>query len=186
MKKTWALRIVGMFCFSALFLLLSNVVVAQPLHFVDEKSTVRFHIRNLGFSVRGMVNGLKGEVLIAKNPRTENYFFASLRAASVNTGIALRDRHLREEAYFNVIDYPEIMIRSKSISPNGASWIAVAFITIKGITREISFPFELTETSGALVFNGKFVLNRRDFAVGGRSISLSDEVEVEFSVTCVR
>ena len=55
-------------------------------------------------------------------------------------------------------------------------------ITIKGVTKEIKFPFTFTAKDGGYLFEGEFKINRRDFGVGGKSFSISDELSVELSV----
>ena len=55
-------------------------------------------------------------------------------------------------------------------------------ITIKGVTKEINFPFTSTAKNGGYLFEGSFKLNRRDFGVGGDSISLSDGLTVSLSI----
>jgi polyisoprenoid-binding protein YceI len=55
-------------------------------------------------------------------------------------------------------------------------------ITIKNISKEISFPFKQTSKDGGILFDGEFKLNRLDFGVGGKSFSMSDELNVELSI----
>jgi polyisoprenoid-binding protein YceI len=55
-------------------------------------------------------------------------------------------------------------------------------ITIKNVSREISFPFTHTSKDDGILFKGDFKLNRKDFGVGGNSFSLSDEVSIELSI----
>ena len=55
-------------------------------------------------------------------------------------------------------------------------------ITIKNISKEISFPFKQTSKDGGILLEGEFKLNRKDFGVGGNSFSMSDEVNLELSV----
>ena len=58
----------------------------------------------------------------------------------------------------------------------------VGNITIKGTTKEIQFPFKATPKDNGYLFEGSFKLNRRDFNVGGSSISMSDNLDVNLSV----
>ena len=55
-------------------------------------------------------------------------------------------------------------------------------ITIKGITKLLSFPFTVIEKPGGYMFSGEFAINRRDFNVGGNSLVLSDNLVVSLSV----
>jgi polyisoprenoid-binding protein YceI len=52
------------------------------------------------------------------------------------------------------------------------------------VTKEVKFPFTATaRDGGSYLFEGSFKLNRRDFGVGGNSISLSDEVTITLSIS---
>jgi polyisoprenoid-binding protein YceI len=55
-------------------------------------------------------------------------------------------------------------------------------LTIKGVTKEIKFPFLYIPKEDGYLFQGEFEINRRDFGVGGKSLSLSDDLKVELSV----
>jgi len=55
-------------------------------------------------------------------------------------------------------------------------------VTIKGVTKPVEFGFGATPKDGGYVFDGEFKINRRDFGVGGNSVSLSDNLTVSLSV----
>ena len=55
-------------------------------------------------------------------------------------------------------------------------------ITIKNVSKEISFPFTQKDKDGGILFEGEFILNRRDFGVGGKSFSVADDLSVELSI----
>jgi polyisoprenoid-binding protein YceI len=55
-------------------------------------------------------------------------------------------------------------------------------ITIKGVSKEIRFPFTQKPKNGGYLFEGEFKLNRLDFGVGEKSFSLADELTVELSI----
>jgi polyisoprenoid-binding protein YceI len=55
-------------------------------------------------------------------------------------------------------------------------------LTIKGHTKDISFPFNATVVDGGYRFRGSFSINRRDFEVGGSS-TISDRTDINLDVT---
>ena len=55
-------------------------------------------------------------------------------------------------------------------------------LTIKGVTKSISFPFQVKEEKDGLLFTGSFEMNRLDFGIGEQSIVLSNQVAVTLSV----
>ena len=55
-------------------------------------------------------------------------------------------------------------------------------ITIKNVSKDISFPFTQTSKDGGILFKGDFKLDRKEFGVGGSSFSLSDDVSIQLSI----
>ncbi len=169
-------------CFS--YLLIAVNSSAQNFVPVENGSVVKFSIKNLGISTSGTFNGLKGKIIFdAANPAAA-LFNVTVDAATIDTDINARDSHLKKEDYFDVIKYPLISFTAlKMVAANTAGrFIITANITIKGITKEVSFPFTAVAKNDGYIFTGNFKLNRRDFKVGGNSITLSDNLTVSLSV----
>jgi len=127
---------------------------------------------------------LKGNISFDPSNLSTALFDLNVDAATVNTGINSRDNHLRKEEYFNVNKFPSITFLSTKVTASNKDGIFIVSgnITIKGITKNISFPFTAQARQNGYLFKGTFKLNRRDFQVGGGSLVLSDNLEVSFSV----
>ena len=98
---------------------------------------------------------------------------------SIDTGMGLRDKHLRDENYFEVQTYPWITMESTALKPIENGQLEGTFrLTIKGRTKEITLPLTYTESGNTLTLLAEFELDRREFDVGGRSLILSDRVRV--------
>ncbi|CAN5813344.1 YceI family protein [soil metagenome] len=165
-------------------LLLAISTFAQSLIPVDAGSSVKFSIKNLGITVNGIFTGIKGEIIFDPLNPNNATFNLSVNAATVNTGINLRDSHLKKEDYFNVNKFPLITFLSTKVSASDKDDIFIinGNITIKGVTKSISFPFRIVSQQSGYLFKGAFKLNRRDFHVGSGSLVLSDNLDVSFSV----
>jgi polyisoprenoid-binding protein YceI len=168
-----------------IFLLVSySFAQAQVYAPLDGKSKVSFTIKNFGSTVDGTFKGLKGSINFDAANLATAQFDVSINAATIDTGIGMRDNHLRKADYFGVNDFPAIRFVStkveKSTKVNEA--IITGKLTIKKTTKEITFPFRYSDTNGVLQFDGEFKINRRDFSVGGNSFSLSDELIVLLDV----
>lgn len=155
--------------------------IAQTI--IDPKPVV-FKIRNFGVWTDGSFSGLKGEIKFDQLNPANTLFDVTVDANSVNTGIDLRDNHLRKEEYLDVKNYPEIKFISSKIvkRSNPDAWIVTGRLTIKKITKEISFPFLFEIKDGYNLYTGEFVINRRDFGVGGKSLSMADELTISLNV----
>ncbi len=150
----------------------------------DTSSKVNFKIKNFGSTVDGSLNGLKGTISFDAARLSNSKFDVTVNAATIDTGIGMRDNHLRKPDYFGATDFPLIRFVSTKViasaKPNEA--IITGKLTIKKTTKEISFPFSYSLSNVGLQFKGEFQLNRRDFNVGGSSLSLSDELTVLLDV----
>ena len=165
---------------------LLNVIIVSGQSFTptDAGSKVRFVIKNFGINTGGTFEGLKGAIIFDPAKLASCSFEVSVDAKTVDTDIEARDNHLRKEEYFDVEKYPNIIFKSSKISATNKSEFLYVYgtITIKGVAKEVSFPFTYKSQDGGYLFEGNFKLNRRDFGVGGKSFSMSDELTVELSV----
>jgi len=167
-----------------LFLLINLYGFSQSLSAVDKDSKVQFKIRNLGINVSGSFTGLEGKMVFDEKNLVGSSFEASIDASTINTGIDARNKHLREEEYFDVKKFPRISFVSTKVtgSTKQGTFFIFGKLTIKNTTKDISFPFTATPQDGGYLFNGEFKLNRRDFGVGGNSFVLSDNLTVQLAV----
>ncbi len=178
--KPSSMRYILTFVFLGLYL----VARAQLIVPVDERSKVSFKIKNFGSSVDGSFKGLKGIINFDVSAPSDAKFDVTIEAITIDTGIGMRDSHLRKPDYFGATNFPTIRFVSTKVvaSDKPKEAIITGKLTIKKTTREVTFPFRYSEDKGILQFTGEFKINRRDFEVGGTSISLADELTVLLDV----
>ena len=163
---------------------LSLLAISQDYTPTDNGSKVRFVIKNFGIKTGGIFQGLSGAISFDPNNLATASFDVSLDARTVDTDIEARDNHLRKSEYLDVEKYPKLNFKSTKITKTNKDTYLYMFgnLTIKGVTKEVKFPFSVTAKDNGYLFEGEFTINRRDFGVGGNSFSLSDELSVELSV----
>lgn len=151
---------------------------------VDAGSKVHFVIKNFGIKTGGDLKGLKGTIRFAPENLAASSFDVSVDASSIDTDNESRDNHLRQAEYFDAATYKTIHFKSTKVvlSSVAGRYYMYGDLTIKGVTRPVEFGFGITPKDGGYVFEGEFGINRRDFGVGGSSISLSDKLAVSLSV----
>lgn len=156
----------------------------NPLKPIDTRSKVKFTIKNFGISVGGSFKGLAGIIQFDPGDLNKSQFDVSVDASTLNTGIGARDSHLKGKDYFDINNHPRIRFRSASVhqGKKNGSYLIKGNLTIKSITKEIIFPFDVIAQEGGYLFTGTFTLDRNDFDLGGRSISLSDILTVSLQV----
>lgn len=167
----------------SLVIVLAGTLAIAQYKPVDNGSSVHFTIKNFGINTGGSFIGIQGNIRFDINHLNDANFDVSVDANTINTGIDMRDNHLRDDSYFDVKNYPRIHFVSTKVTPSAKAGVFFIFgkLTIKKQTKDISFPFTGTATSDGYLFKGVFNINRRDFGVGGSSI-ISDNLEVQLSV----
>ncbi|GAB3982934.1 hypothetical protein GCM10028806_55610 [Spirosoma terrae] len=174
MKKHSILLVIG--------LLISLSVVAQP-NWKTTKAAVTFKIKNAGLNVDGSFSGFNGTLVFDPAMPDKAQLSASVDAATIETGVNMRNNHLKKEEYFDVAKYPRISLKSTRIEKKGAnSYIGTFALTIKETTRTVMIPFTVTQTGMMAQFAGELVINRRDYDVGGRSLLMGSEVTINLSI----
>jgi polyisoprenoid-binding protein YceI len=169
--------------FLFLSVLISATAATAQYKPANHGSTIQFKIKNFGFSVNGSFSGLEGNIQFDPVHPDQCHFDVSVDAASVNTDNTMRDDHLRKETYFDVKMYPKIHFESTKILPasKAGTFIVSGKLTIKNITKEISFPFSASGSDTGYVFKGDFRINRKDFQIGGSS-TISDELDLMLNI----
>ncbi|MEU7903776.1 YceI family protein [Actinoplanes sp. NPDC049118] len=118
---------------------------------------VGFVVRHLMVSkVRGDFAEATATITIGEDP-LQSSVVASIATASVRTGQADRDNHLRTGDFFEAEKYPTMEFRSTGIKSHaGAEFVLDGELTIKGVTKpvELVVEFEGATTSpyGQAVF----------------------------------
>lgn len=163
-------------------LLLSFYQLAQAQN--ASESFVKFKIKNAGLMVDGYFSNKSADIVYNANEPSKSKFNGEVKTTSINTGISLRDNHLRKSDYFDVAQFPSMTFKSTVITPLTSQKLKViGDLTIKGITKKILIEINVTQTERSTIFSSSFGINRRDFKVGGSSWTLSDELQVFIQVT---
>ncbi len=170
--------------FTALAIFGTVIALGQTYTPTDNGSKVRFVIKNFGINTGGTFDGLSGTITFDPATLATANFDVSVAAKTVDTDMEARDNHLRKAEYFDVEKYPRISFKSTKVTTTNKDGYLFMFgvITIKNVSKEISFPFTQKSKDGGILFEGEFNLNRRDFGVGGKSFSMADDLTVELSI----
>ncbi|GMV54832.1 MAG: hypothetical protein AMXMBFR6_06370 [Betaproteobacteria bacterium] len=98
-----------------------------------------FEIGHFGVSVqRGRFNKTAGKIDIDRAAK-KGKIDISIDAASIDTGLAERDKHLRGEQFFNTDKFPSLSFKSDKITFQGdAPASADGQLTLLGVTRPVT------------------------------------------------
>lgn len=180
----------------ATFLALASVLWASPALPAWEldtgRSEIAFKARFLGTTVPGTFDRFSAKVVYDEREISGSSADVTVDAASINTGIGLRDRDLRSGRYFDVKKYPTIRFRSRSVEPVSAGKLKVTGdLTLHGVTREVALdvtgPSAVEkDPSGKEHVTGTAALriDWKDFGMG--SLLIGDEFEISIRIDLVR
>ncbi len=162
------------FLFTTVFPL-AQLTDFQP---VDTNNAVMFTIKNMGINTHGELKGLSGSIRWdAVNPGNSS-MNVSVSVATINTGIEMRDKHLKTADYFDADKYPRITFKSTAINAQTVTGI----LTIKNVAKTISFPYSVKKVNNGYQFSGNFSINRKDFNLGGSFSTIGNKVDVQLNV----
>jgi polyisoprenoid-binding protein YceI len=105
-------------------------------------SEVGFEVRHMMISkVRGAFAVKQATIILPENP-LEASVTATADTASVDTKDAGRDQHLRSADFFDAENYPTISFVSTGVREDGGDFLVDGDLTIKDVTRPVTFSLE--------------------------------------------
>ena len=186
-------------------LVLLLAVAAAPLFAADtytidkNHSDVSFQIRHFASKVRGRFTDFEGNIQAdPSKPETSSVAF-TIKTASIDTGTADRDNHLRTADFFDAAKFPELTFKSTKITPAGKDKFDVTGkLTIRGVTKEVMIPVvylgSAKDPGGneRASFELAIKLNRKDYGINWNKaldqggFMLSDDVDVTIALETVK
>lgn len=160
-------------------------------------TSVGFMARHMGLSkVRGQFTSFRGEVEGDPTDPTSARARVEAAMASVDTGNADRDAHLKSADFFDVEKYPTMVFETKSVTKAGDTYKVAGDLTIKGATKPVEFEYQHGGDSVDPYGNRKVggtltgTINRRDWGLnwnvaldtGGVLVSETIEIEIDLQL----
>ncbi|MGW1268038.1 YceI family protein [Streptomyces sp. NPDC002491] len=156
--------------------------------------------QHLGISsVHGRFTEFSAAVEVAPDDVTKSRVEAVIRAASIDTGNAVRDAHLRSADFLDVERHPEIVYRSAGLTPVGPDrWTVHGELTMRGVVRPVELDLAYLGTGsdpwgGArAAFRATAQLRREDFAMNYNQVvqagiaAIGTTLKVELDVQAVQ
>lgn len=149
--------------------------------------------------VRGAFNEFSGSGQLDGEVPANSLFQVTIKTASIDTRNADRDGHLKSNDFFAMDEFPEITFVSTNVEKSDASTFTVTGdLTIKGVTKPVSIPFEFTGSAidpygnFRIGFEGKATINRKDWGVNWNAaleaggVLVSEKVNLEFEISAIR
>lgn len=161
----------------------------DPVH-----TEVGFSVRHMMVSkVRGRFTQFSGTFTTAADP-TESSVEVDIDLASIDTGNADRDAHLRSADFFQIDAHPKLTYRSTGVRQDKDSWIVDGELTLNGVTQPVALTVEANgfgpdpyggTRSG---FSATGEISRKDFGVSWNApletggVVVGDKVQIALEV----
>ncbi|MFY0627479.1 MAG: YceI family protein [Reichenbachiella sp.] len=184
----------------ALILFSSSLLVAQVKWKADPaNSNVQFEVTHLAISsVTGKFTSIDCTINSPKKSFDGAVIEAKVSVNDIATGNLTRDKHLKEDDFFNNSEFPTMVFKSTSFKKASTTRYELSGnLTIRDVTKEISFP---AEYSGMInlgektisVFKAEFTINRFDYnlkwddTLDTGSLVVGEDVFVSLSLEFVK
>lgn len=170
-------------------------------NFDKPHSFIGFRVVHNGLiEVPGFFRDFAGSVNFdAKDIKKSSVEFTA-KATSVDTGVTGRDNHLRTADFFEVAKFPDFTFKSTKVAKKGKGWLVTGDLTMKGVTKSTTFPFNIAgflpaneRNGGRMGITAETTINRRDFGVNydnkipGTSLQVvSDRIKVVLQIEAVK
>ncbi len=176
--------------------LLSSAAFAAPeTYVIDGTHTFpRFEYSHFGYSTQSSrFDKTSGTVTLDRAAKTGSVDVV-IDAASVSTGYAVFDQHLRGEDFFDTARHPAITFKSDTLQFDGDKLARVkGVLTIKGIAQPVTLnvtsfhcmphPMRKKDACGA---NATTQIKRSDFNMGKHVPHVSDAVTLTIPIEAVK
>lgn len=176
--------------------LLATAAGAAPWTVDSDHSQVGFTVKHLGITdVDGQFHQATVDLTFDPDDIPASRVDATIVAASIDTGIEKRDKHLRSQDFFDVEKYPTITFKSTGIRDiTDRGFTLDGDLTIRGITRPVELkvvrsPILNDPTFGRrIAFSATCSIHRPDFGLtwnrvldnGG--LLVSEDVRVKIQI----
>jgi polyisoprenoid-binding protein YceI len=162
-------------------------------------SWLQFSVRHLVIGkVRGQLTRWSATAFIDGADPARARVDVLIDAASIDTGVADRDEHLRSKDFFDVARYPEMTFRSARVETVAPERLRVAgSLTIRDVTREVVLDVECCGRAkdpwgnDRAAFTAAASFDRADFGLTWNrlveaGVLVGDRVEIDIEVEAVR
>lgn len=120
---------------------LSTTTFAQTTWKVDPAHTqVSFGITHMGISeVEGRFNKFDGSIVASKDDFSDAKYQMTIEVPSIDTGIEMRDNHLKNADFFDAEKYPKMTFKSTSSKKVGNNKYKVTGdLSFHGVTKPVT------------------------------------------------
>jgi polyisoprenoid-binding protein YceI len=186
---------------AAAILSFPSISMASPWIIDTDHSNVGFKVRHMMVSnVKGDFARFSGNVDIDDKDPAKLKVDAVIETASINTGVAKRDEHLKSPDFFDVAKYPTMTFVSRKVKKEGLDKFKIyGQLTLHGVTKDVVLDVQGLNNSfkdpwgtikkGA---SATTTINRKDYglawnkAIESGGVMVGDEVNISLEIELLK
>lgn len=155
---------------------------------LDRSTKVGFVAHTKMFDVKGNFSRYTADARVDREDLTASSIKMTIDVASLDTGVDMRDEHLRDEDFLAVRRFPQATFTSTKVerTEKPDQLMVSGKLTIRGITKDVVVPVMIADEGEGLRAKGKITIDRFQYGVayeGGMLLpKVANEVDVTFDV----
>ncbi len=185
---------------AALLVTASSLFAADGFVVDKVHSEATFQVRHMMSRVSGKFDDFGGKVNIDRANPGASSVELTIKTASIDTGVADRDKHLRSADFFDAEKNPEITFKSTKIvaGKKKDTYEVTGDLTMHAVTKHITIPVEFggfgkdpwgNERAG---FSLTTTVNRKDYGINWNKgldaggVLLGDDVTINVNIEAMK
>jgi polyisoprenoid-binding protein YceI len=165
-------------------------------------SSIAFSVKHMMVAtIHGRFGGFDGTIRYDGSRPWATQVDVQIDAATINTGVRMRDDHLRSPDFFDIVAFPTISFRSTRVEPPAVRgrtrWLVVGDLAIHGLTRSVELDVNWSGVPGrrsadVIEFTAAATIHRKDFGmtfnlpIDAGGLVVGDEVRIDITVQADR
>lgn len=163
-------------------------------------SSAEFKVKHMMISnVKGSFSGLAGTLTEHTVDSTLSSVEASVPVATITTGDAQRDAHLKSADFFDAEKYPTLNFSSTKVVRKGDGYEVTGDLTIHGVTKPVTFAVDGPSAPGKdpwgntrIGLSATAKINRKDFGLAWNAaletggFLVGDEITITLDVQFIK
>jgi polyisoprenoid-binding protein YceI len=146
--------------------LLDDAALAGEWILDPSRSSVSLSNRSMGglARVRGVFRQVSGNGTVSHDGQVSGTF--AVAAASIDTGNARRDKHLRSADFFDSGNHPDVTFTVEGIRPSLRGVTVTGTLSVRGRGRPLGFDATAAvQPNGEVWLDAEIIINRADFGL---------------------
>jgi polyisoprenoid-binding protein YceI len=165
---------------------------ATTLAISTEKSKVGFVGAKVTASHEGNFAQFSGSIDLVGDKPESSKVRLEVEMGSLNIDPPKLAGHLKSPDFFDIAQFPKSTFESTTVTAggeNGATHTITGNLTMRGVTKSITFPAKITVSPAGVSATADFVINRKDFGVvyaGMADDLIKDDVVLKLALEAPR